>query len=134
MKRGWGSKVVSTIVYDVHFYRFPTVGPITKKTDFYLWHHSCSQKVPVEQESSLSMAMGRTIIFLTLFPRNYILWQQHNMNRSCNPYFSLLFLPVEHRSYNEFFKLTYSFWTFVEKCAIFSRQKWTCSTGHWNRL
>ena len=26
------------------------------------------------------------IIFLTLFPKNYILWQQTNMSRSCDPY------------------------------------------------
>ena len=29
--------------------------------------------------------MGGAIIFLTLFPQNYIHWQQHNVSRSCDP-------------------------------------------------
>ena len=64
--------------------RFATVKTINKKSAFYLWHHSCSKKVPVEKESSLSL--GGTIIFLALFPSNYILWQQHNMSPSCDPF------------------------------------------------
>ena len=30
--------------------------------------------------------MGGAIIFLALFHQNYILWQQTNMSRSCDPY------------------------------------------------
>ena len=29
--------------------------------------------------------MSGAIIFLTLFPKNYIIWQQHNMSWSCDP-------------------------------------------------
>ena len=43
--------------------------------------------------------MSGAIIFLVLFPKNYILWQQHNTSRSCDPHevravFSLPFLSL----------------------------------------
>ena len=63
--------VVSTILFSSHFSHIPTVEPITKGLAFYLWCHSCSKKVPVETESSLSR--GGTIIFIALVGQNYIL-------------------------------------------------------------
>ena len=40
------------------FSRFSTVEHITTIFSFLLWCHSCSKKVPVEKESSLSMGGG----------------------------------------------------------------------------
>ena len=37
-----------------------------------------------EKESPVSM--GGAIILLALFPQTYIIWQQHNMSPSCDPY------------------------------------------------
>ena len=48
--------VVSTMVFSVHFSRFPAV------------EHECTKVVPVDKESSHSM--GGTILFLALFAQN----------------------------------------------------------------
>ena len=80
----WRSQLSSTIISQVPFAHFRTVKPISKKSAFYLWRHSCSKKVPVEKESSLFR--GGAITFLTLFPQDYIHWQQHTMRRSIDQY------------------------------------------------
>ena len=83
--------VVTTVMSGVIFAHFPTVECIPTTCSFLLWRHKCSKKVPVEKESHFSM--GGAIIFLALFPQNYIHWQQHNISRSCDTYshFSLPF-------------------------------------------
>ena len=62
-------KVVSTIVSEVHFSRFPTVEPNSKGLSFLSLTSLLFKKIPVETESSLSK--GRTIIFITLVGKNY---------------------------------------------------------------
>ena len=64
--------------------------------------HSCSKKVPVEKESSLSM--GGAIIFLALFPQNYIHWQQHNMSCTCNTY-SRIKKRKRYKLYSEYHRI-----------------------------
>ena len=66
------------------FCLFYTVDCINKACSFLLWRHSCSKKVPVEKESSLSR--GGAITFLALFHQNHINLQQHTMSPSCDGY------------------------------------------------
>ena len=83
----------SSLDYNIwHFYHFPTVEPIIKKLAFYIWRHSCSQKVPVEQESSLSM--GGTIIFLVLFPKNLLFFVLQLMTSQIKLYIDLFLLSL----------------------------------------
>ena len=76
--QGFGvAAVVSTVVSGVLFACFSTVDCINKAWSFLLWCHSCSKKVPVELESSLSR--GGAITFLALFSKitfigNNTLW------------------------------------------------------------
>ena len=68
--------VVWTVsVSGIRFAHFHTVKCISRHCSFLLWRHSCSKKVPVEMESSLSL--GWAITFLALFLQSYINWQQH---------------------------------------------------------
>ena len=74
---GKSTGIVSTVIFQVIFARFCKVEHVSDKSACYLWRYSCSKKVPVEKESSLFM--GGAIIFLALFPKNYILCQQYNI-------------------------------------------------------
>ena len=59
-KISMSTTVISTILFFSHFSCISTVEPVTKGLAFSLWRHSCSNKVPVETESSFSR--GRTIV------------------------------------------------------------------------